>query len=194
MYWVLIGFEPVLCANAMLDWRMRKLSAQGLCMLKLRDFQMRDMPHLLQAIVDEKMLMQFAGPAYVFPLTAAQVAVDLHADDVRVFSMVTATDEVVGHAQMQILSDSVLLRRILIWDESWRGQGWGQYMVRQLLEVAFARPEVKQARLNVFAWNTPAIRCYHRLGFVMSAEPAKTVSVAGETWQSVGMVCVKSVR
>ena len=194
MYWVLIGFELVLCPKAMLDWRMRKLSAQGLCMLNLRDFQMRDMPHLLQAIVDEKMLMQFAGPAYVFPLTAAQVVVDLHADNVRVFSMVTAADEVVGHAQMQVLSDSVLLRRILIWDESWRGQGWGQQMVRQLLEVAFAIPEVKQARLNVFAWNTPAIRCYQRLGFVMSVESAKTVSVAGETWQSVGMVCVKPVR
>ena len=177
----------------MLDWRMRKLSAQGLCMLNLRDFQMRDMPHLLQAIVDEKMLMQFAGPAYVFPLTAAQVVVDLHADNVRVFSMVTAADVVVGHAQMQVLSDSVLLRRILIWDGSWRGQGWGQHMVRQLLEVAFAMPEVKQARLNVFAWNTPAIRCYQRLGFVTSTEPAKTVSVAGETWQSVGMVCVKPV-
>ena len=193
MYWILTGFELVLCAKAMLDWRMRKLSAQGLCMLNLRDFQMRDMPHLLQAIVDEKMLMQFAGPAYVFPLTAEQVAVDLHADDVRVFSMVTATDEVVGHAQMQVLSDSVLLRRILIWDGAWRGQGWGQHMVRQLLEVAFAIPEVKQARLNVFTRNTPAIRCYQGLGFVPSAGPAKTVSVAGETWQSVGMVCVKPV-
>ena len=160
-------------------------------MLMLRKFQSTDMPVFLAAIYDARMLMQFAGPTYVFPLTAEQVAVDLQADDVRVFSMVTDEDEVVGHAQMQVLSDSVLLRRIVIWKASWRGQGWGKHMVQQLLDVAFAMPEVQQVRLNVFHWNTPAIRCYQRLGFVLSAGPAKPVQVAGETWQSVGMVCDK---
>ena len=163
-------------------------------MLMLRKFQSTDMPVFLAAIYDARMLMQFAGPTYVFPLTAEQVAVDLQADDVRVFSMVTDKDEVVGHAQMQIFSDSVLLRRILIWEASWRGQGWGKKMVQQLLEVAFAMPEVKRVRLNVFDWNTPAIRCYQSLGFVLSAEPAKTVQVAGETWQSVSMSCEKPTK
>ena len=162
-------------------------------MLRLRKFQSTDMPVFLAAIHDERMLMQFAGPAYVFPLTAEQVLVDLQADDVRVFSMVTAEGKAVGHAQMQIFSDKVLLRRILIWDGVWRGQGWGKHMVQQLLDVAFAMPEVQQIRLNVFDWNTPAIRCYQSLGFVLSAGPAKTVQVAGETWQSVSMVCDKPV-
>lgn len=161
-------------------------------MLMLRKFQSADMPSFLAAIHDAKTLMQFAGPEYVFPLTAEQVAVDLQADDVRVYSMVTNEGQVVGHAQMQIFSESVLLRRILIWDESWRGQGWGKHMVQQLLDVAFAMPEVQQVRLNVFDWNTPAIRCYQSLGFVLSAGPAKTVQVAGETWQSVRMVCDKA--
>ena len=160
-------------------------------MLMLRKFQLTDMPVFLAAIDSAKMLMQFAGPAYVFPLTAEQVLVDLQADDVRVFSMVTVRDEVVGHAQMQIFSDSVLLRRILIWEASWRGQGWGKKMVQQLLDVAFAMPEVQQIRLNVFDWNTSAIRCYQSLGFVLSAGPAKTVKVAGETWQTVSMTCDK---
>ena len=160
-------------------------------MLGLRKFQLADMPSFLAAIHDAKTLMQFAGPAYVFPLTAEQVLVDLQADDVRVFSMVTDEDEVVGHAQMQVLSDSVLLRRIVIWKASWRGQGWGRQMVQQLLDVAFTMPEVQQVRLNVFDWNTPAIRCYQRLGFMLSAEPAKTVQVAGETWQSLRMTCDK---
>ena len=163
-------------------------------MLMLRKFQSADMPSFLAAIHDAKTLMQFAGPEYVFPLTAEQVAVDLQADDVRVYSMVTNEGQVVGHAQMQIFSESVLLRRILIWDESWRGQGWGKHMVQQLLDVAFAMPEVQQVRLNVFDWNTPAIRCYQSLGFVLSAGSAKTVQVAGETWQSVGMTCVKPVH
>ena len=108
--------------------------------------------------------------------------------------MVNDKDEVVGHAQMQIFSNSVLLRRIMIWDKASRGQGWGKQMVQQLLGVAFAMPEVQQVRLNVFDWNTPAIRCYQRLGFMLSAEPAKTVTVAGETWHSVSMMCLKPVR
>ena len=160
-------------------------------MLMLRKFQLADMPVFLAAIDDAKMLMQFAGPAYVFPLTAEQVLMDLQADGVCVYSMVNDEDEVVGHAQMQVLLNSVLLRRIVIWDKASRGQGWGKYMVQQLLEVAFAMPEVQQVRLNVFDWNTPAIHCYQRLGFVLSAGPAKPVQVAGETWQSVSMVCDK---
>ena len=160
-------------------------------MLMLRKFESQDMPSFLAAIHDAKMLMQFAGPAYVFPLTAEQVAMDLQAEDVWVFSMVRDAGQVVGHAQMQILSESVLLRRIVIWEASLRGQGWGKHLVQQLLDVAFAMPEVQQVRLNVFDWNTPAIRCYQRLGFVLSAGPAKTVQVVGETWQSVSMVCDK---
>ena len=58
-------------------------------MLMLRKFESQDMPSFLAAIHDAKTLMHFAGPAYVFPLTAEQVAVDLQADGVRVFSMVT---------------------------------------------------------------------------------------------------------
>ena len=162
-------------------------------MLMLRKFQLTDMPVFLAAIDDAKMLMQFAGPAYVFPLTAEQVLMDLQADGVCVYSMVNDEDEVVGHAQMQMLSNSVLLRRIVIWDKASRGQGWGKQMVQQLLDVAFAMPEVQQVRLNVFDWNTPAIRCYQSLGFVLSSEPMKTVTVAGETWHSVSMMCVKPV-
>ena len=66
-------------------------------------------------------------------------------------------------------------------------------MVQQLLDVAFAMPEVQQVRLNVFDWNTPAIRCYQSLGFVLSLEPMKTVTEAGETWHSVSMMCMKPV-
>lgn len=160
-------------------------------LLRLRKFQMADMPVLLAAIPDAKMLMQFAGPSYAYPLTAEQVQLDLQADGDSVFSVVTEGDEVVGHAQIRFFPEHFLLRRIVIWDKASRGQGWGKHMVQQLLDVAFAMPEVQQVRLNVFDWNTSAIRCYQSLGFVLSAGPAKTVKVAGETWQTVSMTCDK---
>ena len=62
------------------------LSAVRDVMLMLRKFQLTDMPVFLAAIDDAKMLMQFAGPAYVFPLTAEQVLMDLQADGVCVYT------------------------------------------------------------------------------------------------------------
>ena len=136
-------------------------------MLHIRPFQMQDMPAFLNAISDAAMLMQFAGPSYEYPLTAAQVETDLQAADARVFSIVTDTNQVVGHAQMQLLHNGFLLRRIVIWDASLRGQGWGKKIMQQLLDLGYALSPSKVAHLNVFDWNAPAIRCYQSLGFVV---------------------------
>ena len=77
-------------------------------MLHIRPFQTQDMTAFLNAISDAAMLMQFAGPSYEYPLTAAQVEIDLQAADARVFSIVTDANQVVGHAQMQLLPNGVV--------------------------------------------------------------------------------------
>lgn len=38
-------------------------------------------------------------------------------------------------------------------------------MLRLVLEEAFARREIERVELNVYTWNTPAIRSYEGLGF-----------------------------
>ena len=162
-------------------------------LLRLRKFQMADMPVLLAAIPDAKMLMQFAGPSYVYPLTAEQVQLDLQADGVGVFSVVTEEGEVVGHAQIRFFPEHFLLRRIVIWDAAWRGQSWGKRVVQQLLDTGFAMSSAHVAQLNVFDWNQAAIHCYQALGFVVQAGMEKTVCIEGETWHSIRMCCNKPV-
>lgn len=156
-------------------------------MLHIRPFQMQDMPAFLNAISDAAMLMQFAGPSYEYPLTAAQVEIDLQAADARVFSIVTDANQVVGHAQMQLLPNGFLLRRIVIWDASLRGQGWGKKIMQQLLDLGYALSPSKVVHLNVFDWNAPAIRCYQSLGFVVQEGVEKHVQVGNETWRSLHM-------
>ena len=169
-------------------------------MLRLRKFQMADMPVFLAAIPDAKMLMQFAGPSYVYPLTAEQVQLDLQADGVGVFSVVTEEGEVVGHAQIRFFPEHFLLRRIVIWDAAWRGQSWGKRVVQQLLDTGFAMSSAHVAQLNVFDWNQAAICCYQAaiccyqaLGFVVQEGMEKTVCIEGETWRSIRMCCNKPV-
>ncbi|OGQ18698.1 MAG: hypothetical protein A2138_09520 [Deltaproteobacteria bacterium RBG_16_71_12] len=47
-----------------------------------------------------------------------------------------------------------------------RGRGVGASALRQLLEIAFGALGLQTVRLGVFAFNTPAIALYRKLGFV----------------------------
>ena len=157
-------------------------------MLTLRLFQAADTDLLLQAVSDARMLMRFAGPRYHYPLTAAQIQADVDDAEVVLFSLIDADGRVVGHAQIKNLTDSFLLRRLLIWDVSLRGQGWGQWLVERLLEEGFHRFVHDTAELNVFEGNVAAMKCYQKVGFQIRPAHGKTVSLEDETWRSLNMV------
>ncbi|UOO89333.1 GNAT family N-acetyltransferase [Vitreoscilla massiliensis] len=157
-------------------------------MLTLRLFQATDMAALIAAVSDARMLMQFAGPHYHYPLTTAQIQADVDDGAVVLFSFIDANGRVVGHAQIKNLTDSFLLRRILIWDASFRGQGWGKWLVEQLLDEGFRCFAHDMAELNVFEGNVAARRCYQKVGFQIRPANSKTVTLEGETWRSLNMV------
>ena len=55
----------------------------------------------------------------------------------------------------------------------WRGQGLGTELLRHMLDRIRAR-HIPEARLSVFADNTPALRLYHRHGFTPYAMEERT--------------------
>lgn len=70
-------------------------------MIKLQPFTLDDAEVLISKITDERMLLQFAGPMYQFPLTADQLEEDLHDPNRTLFRIVEQTDRtVIGHAQI----------------------------------------------------------------------------------------------
>ena len=157
-------------------------------MIELLPFTMDDAQELISRIKDQRMLLQFAGPAYHFPLTEQQLEKDL-TDEYRILFKILDLDSRmdIGHAQLFLKEDTFLLGRILIWDENNRGKGYGKEVVRKLLEYGFGRFVQEIAELNVYDWNSGAIACYEKVGFTIDPEIRSEVRIENETWCSINM-------
>ena len=157
-------------------------------MIALDKFDRAHYAALISWIDSEEMLMQFGGPLFSYPLTNAQLDVSL-SDPQRMAFCITLIDtgEVIGHAEIYFSEQSAKLARILIGDPEQRGKGLGQRVMQLLLDRAFGRPEIEVVELNVFDFNTGAIKCYEKVGFVIN--PAKKLErqVKGETWTAINM-------
>lgn len=157
-------------------------------MIELQIFKAKDAPELISKIKDKRSLLQFAGPAYHFPLTKEQLEDDLKNENrfmFRVFD--TSEHNVIGHAQIFLKENTFLLGRILIWDENNRGKGYGKKIVQELLKYGFSHLDRKTAELNVYDWNTGAIECYRKVGFEIDPGVISEVSIDNELWISINM-------
>jgi RimJ/RimL family protein N-acetyltransferase len=157
-------------------------------MIELQPFKTDDAGILIANIKDERMLLQFAGPVYRFPLTGDQLEGDLSDPNRTLFKIVDQADQkVIGHAQIFLKEQTFLLGRILIWDESNRGKGYGKKVVKELLKYGFSHFDKEIAELNVYDWNTGAIECYKKVGFTIDPEIKKEARIGRETWISLNM-------
>ncbi|MGC5743416.1 GNAT family N-acetyltransferase [Chryseobacterium sp. NFX27] len=157
-------------------------------MVELQFFKAEDAPELISKIKDKRALLQFAGPAYHFPLTKEQLENDLENENRFMFRIFDRTEQNgIGHAQIFLKDYTFLLGRILIWDENNRGKGYGKKIVQELLKYGFSHFDRKTAELNVYDWNTGAIECYKKVGFEIDPDVMSEVSIDNELWLSVNM-------
>jgi RimJ/RimL family protein N-acetyltransferase len=157
-------------------------------MIQLLPFTIEDSLELISTIKDKRMLLQFAGPAYHFPLTKEQLEIDLKNENRFMFRVFDETEQkVIGHAQIFLKENTFLLGRILIWDENNRGKGYGKKIVQNLLQYGFSHFNRETAELNVYDWNTGAIECYKKVGFEIDPYVLSEVSIDNELWLSVNM-------
>lgn len=157
-------------------------------MIELQPFTIDDAEVLISKIKDEKMLLQFAGPMYHFPLTVGQLEGDLSDPDRTLFKIMDQTDQnIIGHAQIFLKEETFLLGRILIWDENNRGKGYGKKVMKELLKYGFNHFDKETAELNVYDWNTGAIECYKKVGFTIDPDIRKEAKIDTEIWISLNM-------
>ncbi|WP_027374058.1 GNAT family N-acetyltransferase [Chryseobacterium sp. UNC8MFCol] len=157
-------------------------------MIELQPFRIEDAQTLISKIKDERMLLQFAGPAYHFPLTDHQLEADLLNEKRRLFKIIDKTNgNTIGHAQMFLKEETFLLGRILIWDENNRGKGYGKKIMQELLNYGFSHFDKETAELNVYDWNTGAIECYKKVGFTFDPNVKSEAKIGKETWVSLNM-------
>ena len=157
-------------------------------MITLQEFTPADFKRLQSWIDSEATLVQFAGPIFQYPLTDEQLHAYLAEPQRRAYK-VMHHQRPVGHAEILLSEDGVAkLCRLLIGNANDRGKGWGEQMVRALVDLCWRKFDVKEIELNVYDWNTAAIRCYEKVGFVKRSEKAFESKAGEEIWWAVNMV------
>jgi RimJ/RimL family protein N-acetyltransferase len=163
-------------------------------MISLEKFENADFDKLISWIDSPEALMQFAGPAYSFPLTKEQLDQSSKDPTRYAYKVVdTNSNNTVGHAEIHLTNDGAILRRILIGDTPMRGKGLCSPLVDQLLHIVFGELNQVRVELNVFDWNTSAIKCYEKAGFIINPNKVLERTVNGKTWFALNMVLDKDI-
>ena len=138
----------------------------------LAEFRDADIDRLVAWISSPELLGQWAGSAFDFPFTRAQMQAHLGATGGRgeryVFKALhSESAEPVGHIELGAIDrahGSARIGRVFVAPEH-RGRGYGKQMTQHVLEIAFGRMRLHRVELSVFDFNVPAIACYERVGF-----------------------------
>ena len=157
-------------------------------MVTLRPFTPADFNRLIAWANNQDLLAQFAGPIFQYPLTHEQLYVYLAEPQRRAFR-VLYQQRTIGHAEIMLSEDGVAkLCRILIGNPEDRSKGWGKQIIRALIARCWKKYDVKEIELNVYDWNTGAIRCYEKAGFIKRSKDSSTIVTEGKAWNAINMV------
>jgi RimJ/RimL family protein N-acetyltransferase len=164
-------------------------------MITLRPYTESDFYRTLAWIDSYAMLIQWAGPIqFTYPLTIEQLrryAADTAAvqSTRRIFTAVDEDGTVCGQIELGALdfvNESATICRVLLSPES-RRKGHCLGMVRALLAYGFDDMHLRRIDLRVYSFNTPAIRCYEKAGFVREGLLRKSTKVGEACWDTLLM-------
>jgi RimJ/RimL family protein N-acetyltransferase len=159
-------------------------------MISLTKFDTSDFERLISWIDGKELLTTIAGPDFTYPITVEQLLKYINNPKSLSFNVVdTIRNEIVGHAEIVMTGENLYkLDKVLIGDQSLRGKGAGQQLMTELLRYSFQNLNARMVELNVFDWNTPAIRCYEKVGFATNPNKKKIFDVGPDTrWTALNM-------
>ncbi len=160
-------------------------------MLRLQPFTTDDIQTHLSWLqgTDARFLLQYSGPVYHYPLDRKQLLAELEkmasGGDLLMFkALEEPSNEVIGHIQLLNIDPEEgkgTLGRVLLRKDK-RGLGLGKVLVNNAVDHAFRGLGLNELRLSVYTFNTPAIRCYRRIGFKVINQGFYVFPGTGERW------------
>src|SRR5262245_6545191 len=153
-------------------------------MIQLTPFAEKNFDQFIAWIDSDELLVTIAGSYFSFPLTEEQLHRYLDDEKSHAFNIVdTDTNKVVGHAELVNMGGNVYkIDKLLVGDKDQRGKGIGQKVMQLLVQYAFYKLKAATVELNVFDWNTSAIRCYEKAGFKKNPVKSATFKVGDKEW------------
>jgi len=157
--------------------------------MDIRPFRSTDIPALLGWFRTPAELVQWGGTQRAFPLNEAQVegmlaetgglqpARRMWAGERQVALAATAT------ALLDWRQGTALLSMVGV-APAFRGQGLAGPFLEQVLERVFQESAFMRLELNVYTFNTAALRAYAALGFVQEGVRRSLAKVGDERWDA----------
>lgn len=165
--------------------------------MDLHPFTLDDTEALAAWFPDEAALMQWGGADMVFPLDRRQTREfvrEAEADPPTrwVFNGVEQ-GTIVAHAQCALdwRHGVGRLARVGV-NPAFRGRGLAAPFLRMIVQRVFALPGFERMELNVYTFNTAAIRTYERLGFVQEGVRRSSVRVGTARWDTAMFALLRS--
>ena len=165
-------------------------------MIQLEPFSENDFERLIAWVDNKELLMTIAGPYFSFPLTEEQLHAYTSDAKSYSFNIVDAAENIIiGHAEIRESGNGIFkIDKLLIGDKASRGKGLCQPIMQLLVNYAFTQLHATTVELNVFDWNTAAIKCYERTGFVMNADKTTSFPVGDKVWTAMNMQIKKPAK
>ncbi|MFK4289778.1 RimJ/RimL family protein N-acetyltransferase [Bacillus sp. RC240] len=154
-------------------------------MIKLVPFKKSDFKQLINWINSEEFLIQWSGNAFTYPLNEQQLEKYTESANTLSFTVTDEeTEEVIGHislGQIDNINKSARVGKVLVGDTKMRGRSIGKHMMKGVLHIAFEELKLHRVTLGVFDFNSSAISCYEKIGFVKEGLLRESKKV-GETY------------
>lgn len=160
-------------------------------MIKLEPFTQQDFKRMIAWIDSNETLITIAGHYFSFPLTEDQLQRYLLDENSYSYNIIDADNHVIGHAEIIRSGENNFKVDKLIIDPSSRGKGFGQQVMKELVNYAFTQLHATTIELYVFEQNKAAIRCYEKTGFVISTNSIGSFLVGDRYWNAFSMMIHK---
>ncbi|WP_263703228.1 GNAT family N-acetyltransferase [Bacillus thuringiensis] len=153
--------------------------------IKLENFKNSDFKQLIDWVDSEEFLIQWSGNAFTYPLNEQQLENYIESSNTLAFKVIDEeSKKVVGHislGQIDNINKSARIGKVLVGDTKMRGRSIGKHMMKAVLQVAFDELKLHRVTLGVYDFNTSAISCYEKIGFVKEGLLRESKKV-GETY------------
>lgn len=155
-------------------------------MVELKIFEKADFQQLIDWVDSPEFLLQWGGPAFEFPLTEKQLEKYIENADALVFKVVESdTGAAIGHISLGRIdrkNKAARVGKVLVGDMKVRVKGIGQQMLNEILKIAFDELHLHRVSLGVFDFNSRAIACYEKAGFIKEGLLRDFSKIGDEYW------------
>jgi RimJ/RimL family protein N-acetyltransferase len=165
-------------------------------MIRLEYFNKSDFKQLIEWINNEPLLISWAGSLFRYPLDEDKLewyiedTNNIHESDALVYKAIdTKNENVVGHISIGSISrsnKSARITRVLV-SSTCQGKGICQGMIKAAIKIGFEDLDLHKISLGVYEFNTAAIRCYEKAGFVTEGILRDTLKYDDNYWSLVEM-------